>query len=142
MTENKTIFLIGHGDYSDAMVYHATFDKEKAEKYIAYKNMKEDELYSWWIDEVNVDDFEIGNVEGLKYGYKNVITFRNDVIYSIKKCKSYMEKDSVHISYANDSTKYVKVSFFSPKEIDSEKAKKIAYDMLAEYKAKENGVSI
>lgn len=40
MTENKTIFLIGHGDYSDATIYHATFDKEKARK-IAYDMLAE-----------------------------------------------------------------------------------------------------
>ena len=143
MSENKTIFLIGHGMYSDACIYHATFDKKKAESYVAYRNMIKGIYEStWWIEEHDVDDFEIGDIQGCKYGYCNTVTFdkNNQVKYS-DYYRSYMKEDTVEVlSKRPFSSDKIVVKFFSPDIISFEKRVKIAYDMVAEYKAKENGV--
>ena len=146
MSNNKIIYLIGFGAYSDAQVYHATFDKDKAEKYIAYKNMLDNDSYGhWWIEKVGIDDFEIGDVEGLKYGYLNTLIFDKNIKMTYYKCvKSYVKEDKVEVipKQKFSTQDYIKVCFFSPEKISIEKANKIAYDMLAEYKARESGVTI
>lgn len=134
------VYIVTSGEYSDYSIKKVFSSLEKAEKYCARVNVK-DEGYSdfyygaCYVEEFNLDDCEVSDSINVFYEYLFYFENQNNVepiITSDKPVTTVRE-----LPY--DSLKHTAVCV-TLNERNYAKAKKIQQDYLAKKKAEQNGL--
>ena len=122
------VYVITRGEYSDYGIVAVTLEKEKAEE---LKKLYTDEWHEAMIETYDTDDYyvENGRFYGVEIGERSAIK-----AIKINSVISVDDRNKVSLMHnREDYFVYVKAK-------DEEHAKKIGADLVAKYKAEEQGV--
>lgn len=132
------VYLISVGEYSDRYIKKVFTDKDTAIRYCAFFNGKR---ISTWADEAEIIEMEADNwkVDGevtpyYQYSFSDRFT-EYDGDYDDDP---YITTERVNSVTTNSREKYCITVSLTEDNLD--KAKKVGYDLLAKYKAQENGL--
>lgn len=138
------VYIISSGEYSDTHIECVTADKKKAELFCAVYNQPYG-YGEYYFNEYEVDDWDIKADRKVGYSYRFLYQ------YDFSHECYFLNELGVAIKFEHNSTVESKdcSSIFYPKyeislwieEENDEKAEKIAYDMIAEYRAKKEGLT-
>lgn len=140
------IYVITSGEYSAYNIEYVTTDKKKAELFCAVHNKNNTWDY-YEIEEYESDDFDITVSEekgepGYLYIFKFILFNNNNNV-----CHLHISNIYKYITFKKQNTidaliygRLYGVNIWIPEE-NEEKAKKIAYDMMAEYVARKEGIT-
>lgn len=126
------VYVITRGEYSDYSIVAVTLEKEKAEE---LKKLYSDKWNEAMIETYDTDDYyvENGGFYSVKIGKRSAIEVRK-----INSVIPMDDRDKVSLMYdwrTNRENYFVYV-----KAKDEEQAKKIGADLVAKYKAEEQGI--
>ena len=135
-------YVITQGEYSDKHIVHITTDKKKAERYIEYNNARYVDRYYWgncYLEEYEIDDFEVDDTPIEKVNTWNIDVYDNGKIQVKRVCMCHREESRVEDYHCYTKPCFYSVVVFTDDESE-EKAKKIAVDLVAKYKAEQEGI--
>ena len=126
------IYVVTSGEYSDYGIDAVFVDEEKARKYCAERNSESDwcdcDIETYDTDDVKVDD-------SIDYEYRHIFRYRlNELLY---ECGEYVRWGGK--SYVEKEINCIKIVVILHDRNETQ-ALKIASDMLAKYKAQQEGI--
>lgn len=133
------VYIVTSGEYSDYRINKVFSSLEKAEKYCARVNVKDDGYSDYYcnlcyVEEFNLDDCEVSDNINVFYEYRFYFENQNNVEPIITSDKPVTTVRELPYDY-----KYTAVCV-TLKERNYAKAKKIQQDYLAKKKAEQNGL--
>lgn len=127
------VYVVTSGEYSDYHIDGVFDDLNKAEIYAATIEDKYGENTS--VEEYDTEGIEIETSKKVKKQWHFAISEKKNVCY----CSAiYTFRDVNNITFCTDRRYHVYMTL--KKDVNEEKAKKIAFDRLAEYEARKQGV--
>jgi len=130
--ENKKIYAIMNSYYSDWNIHGYMEDKDKAEKYCAFKNQTADEFNQLYVIDLNEINADVSKVV-LKYYHSVCFDFPNGMRDEDDRYKYYVGEDipsDTRYNLFKDNTGWINFSFNCETR---KKAEKIAQDKYAQF---------
>lgn len=131
------VYLITSGEYSDFTIEHATLDESKAKAFCELHNRVGGyPYYDIW--EQELDDFFVGTEDDCRWQYRyRQFPETHKIEFGWAEYCIVADSTNVVMPWQKDglaATVYLK-------DRDDKKAEKIAQDLFAEYRAKEQGIA-